>query len=131
VRGVQGRDGAGSIQRSNGQRICVPLQGDEERTVAITLSPIPDWERQVVLTFTSDVVADFRPPTKGRDFRICGMGVKWFYLCREDDIKARLNFMTTILTEEAEWIGCQIKMAEPPSASDVLTRQSRFKQREF
>jgi glycosyltransferase involved in cell wall biosynthesis len=105
VRGTQGRDGTGAIQVSDGQRVAVPLRGDEEKTVAITLKPGSETQRQVMLTFTSDVVADFRPPTKGRDFRVCGMGVKWIYVCREDDANARLNLLETILMEEADWIG--------------------------
>ena len=122
VRGVQGRDGTGAIHTSDGQRVIVPLRGDEERIVAITLRPEPDRKRQVVLTFTSNVVADFRPPTKGRDFRVCGIGVKWFYVCREDDIKARLDFMSTMLIEEADWMGCKTK-ADVPHDDDALVRQ--------
>jgi glycosyltransferase involved in cell wall biosynthesis len=105
LRGVQGQDGTGVVHTPEGQRIVVPLRADEERTVAITLEPGAARERQVVLSFTCDAVADFRPPTKGRDFRVCGLGVKWFYVCREDDIKARIDLMGTVLTEEAAWIG--------------------------
>lgn len=63
-----------------------------------------------MLTFTSSVVADFRPSTKGRDFRVCGLGVKWFYVCREDDIKARIDLMSTVLTEDVAWIGFKTKV---------------------
>jgi hypothetical protein len=105
VRGVQGRDGTGIIQTSDGQRIAVALRGDEERTVAITLAPRSEPTRQVVITFMSSVATDFRPPTKGRDFRVCGMGVKWFYVCREDDVGARIDMIGTMLTQEDFWIG--------------------------
>lgn len=104
-RGVQGMDGTGVIQTSDGQRIAIPLRPDEERTVALTLRPEPGFERQVTLLFTSNAVADFRPPTKGRDFRVCGIGIKWFYVCREDDVAARIGLMNTVLTEESAWIG--------------------------
>jgi glycosyltransferase involved in cell wall biosynthesis len=109
VRGVQGRDGTGVIHAPDGQRIAVRLRGDEEKTVAVMLEPGRVRKRQVVLRFTSSVVADFRPPTKGRDFRVCGIGVKWFYVCREDDVKARVDLLDTVLTEEAAWIGFKSK----------------------
>ncbi|MEI9931043.1 MAG: hypothetical protein WDM89_10960 [Rhizomicrobium sp.] len=109
VRGVQGHESIGVIQTSDGQRIKVPLLSDEERTITITLKPSPARERQIVLTFTSNVVADFRASTKGRDFRVCGLGVKWFYVCREDDIEARLAFVSTALMDEAIWSGFKKK----------------------
>lgn len=105
VRGVQGRDSTGVIHTSARPRIAVPLRSEEEKTVALTLKPGTERERQVVLAFTSDGVADFGPPTGGRDFRVCGMGVKWFFVCREDDIKARIDLMSTMLMEDAAWIG--------------------------
>jgi glycosyltransferase involved in cell wall biosynthesis len=105
LRGVQGLDGTGFIHVPDQPRIAVALRGDEERTVAVTLELGTEREQQVVLGFTSSVVADFRPSTKGRDFRVCGLGVKWFYVCREDDIEARIDLMGTVLTEEAAWIG--------------------------
>jgi glycosyltransferase involved in cell wall biosynthesis len=120
VRGVQGQRGTGVVQTSEGQRITIPLESDEEKTVSITLEPNAEPERQIMLTFASDVVADFRPSTKGRDFRVCGLGVKWFYVCREDDIGARMNFAHTLLTEEAAWIGFKTSKPTPRPADDNL-----------
>jgi hypothetical protein len=33
------------------------------------------------------------------------MGVKWFYVCREDDVGARIDMIGTMLTQEDFWIG--------------------------
>ena len=126
VRSALGLRGTGVIRTSDGQRIEIPLAVDEERGVAITLKPSSERDRQVVVTFSSSVAADFRPPTKGRDFRVCGMGVKWFYVCREDDVAARMYLVRTVFTEQAEWIGYQ-KKNETQRAPDIaaLFRQTR------
>jgi glycosyltransferase involved in cell wall biosynthesis len=116
LRGVQGYDGTGVIRTSEGQKIQVPLCSEEEKTIAMTLEPRPEQARLVVLSFTSDIVADFRPSTKGRDFRVCGIGVKWIYVCREDDVQARIDLVSTVLTEEEDWIGLR-KSVEPAHPS--------------
>ncbi|HEX5424509.1 MAG TPA: glycosyltransferase family 1 protein [Candidatus Acidoferrales bacterium] len=107
LRGVQGREAVGVIRMSERQRIAVPLRSEEERTVAIMLDPGLERQREIALTFSCGAVADFRPSTNGRDFRVCGLGVKWFYVCREDDLKARIDLIETVRTEEAAWLGCK------------------------
>ncbi|HKO19806.1 MAG TPA: glycosyltransferase family 1 protein [Acidobacteriaceae bacterium] len=107
LRGVQGLESTGCIRTSERQRIAISLRSEEERTVAITLDPGRERKRHVALAFTSGAVADFRPSTGGRDFRICGLGVKWFYICREDDLEARIAFIDMMRTEEAPWLGCK------------------------
>jgi glycosyltransferase involved in cell wall biosynthesis len=97
LKGVQGRDGSCSI-RVEGQSIRTALASEQERIVAVRLPPRAG-RRQVTLDFTCDRVADFRPSTKGRDFRVCGIGVRWFYVCREDDLRARLNLLETVQLE--------------------------------
>lgn len=116
LRGVQGKDGTGIIRTSDGQRIEVALRGDEEKIVPLTLEPGPERDRQVALNFTCSTTADFRPPTKGRDFRVCGLGVKWFYVCREGDVAARIDLISTVLTEDVDWIGFK-KHVEPRNPS--------------
>lgn len=101
LKGVQGLDGTGIIHTSDGQRIAVALRSEEDKIVTIALAPSAEQKRQVMLTFTCDVVADFRPGTKGIDFRICGLGVKWFYVCRADDVEARMSFVNTILMQKS------------------------------
>jgi glycosyltransferase involved in cell wall biosynthesis len=107
LRGVQGQESTGVIRVAGQQRITVPLRSEEERTLEIMLEPGAARQRQVTLTFTSDAVADFGPSTDSRDFRVCGMGVKWFFVCREDDLKARIDLIDTVMTEEAVWLGCK------------------------
>lgn len=105
VRGVQRRNGVGIVRVSGRQRLEIALQGDEEACVSIWLEPEPEQERQIVIDFLSREVADFRPVTAGVDFRVCGIGVKWFFVCREDDIASRINLADTLLLEQNTWIG--------------------------
>ncbi len=107
LRGVQGHDSTCTIRTSQRQRIVVPLRSEEEKIVPITLAPGPEQERQIRLTFTSSVAADFRVSTDGRDFRVCGVGVKWFYVLSADDLKERVDLIDTIMTEDAAWLGCK------------------------
>jgi glycosyltransferase involved in cell wall biosynthesis len=103
LRGIQGQAGTATVQASSGNRLSAALAADEERIVTLTLDAVQTAERQVVLSFTSDETADFRVSTLGTDFRICGVGVKWFYVCREDDMQARLDLIEMLQMEEAVW----------------------------
>ena len=76
-----------------------------ELCVAITLRPAPEQDRQIVLDIASDSLADFRARPEGRDVRVCGIGIKWFFVCRENDLEARMYFIDIARTEHAAWFG--------------------------
>ncbi|MEI9930861.1 MAG: glycosyltransferase [Rhizomicrobium sp.] len=96
IRGVQGKSSVVTVKTDGIRTQTVPMGPEQEKTFSITLPPSPDDARLVVITLSCDVMADFRIPTGGRDFRSCGIGVRWFYACRDDDTLARLRMVEAL-----------------------------------
>ncbi len=51
---------------------------------------------------TSDAAADFRASSGGKDFRSCGVGVRWVYACRTGDVLQRLKMVEAIALDDFE-----------------------------
>jgi len=96
VKGVQGKSSRCTVKCEGARTVTTPLGPEQERVVSLLLAPSQEAERLVVITISCDATADFRSSTGGVDFRSCGVGVRWFYACREDDVLARLQMIEAI-----------------------------------
>lgn len=96
LKGVQGKASTITVKCEGTRTMTIPLGPEQDKVVPIILKPSADAERLVVISISSDVLADFRATTGGVDFRTCGPGVRWFYACREDDLSARLKMIEAI-----------------------------------
>jgi hypothetical protein len=56
----------------------------------------------VVLSISCNGVAEFSQLTNGVDSRTAGVGVRWFYACREDDIVGRLNLLEALAVDDMD-----------------------------
>jgi glycosyltransferase involved in cell wall biosynthesis len=96
IKGVQGRQSTATLKCEGARPQSVLLGPEQEKVVALTLVPDDDAERLVVISVQCDVMADFTRITDGRDFRYCGVGVRWVYACREDDVLARVKMIESL-----------------------------------
>ena len=96
LRGVQGRPSIATVKCEGARTLTVPLGPEQDKVVSLVLAPSPEPERLVVISVSSDAMADFRLSTGGVDFRSCGIGVRWFYACREDDLLARVKMIEAV-----------------------------------
>jgi hypothetical protein len=85
-----------TLKCEGARTLNVHLAPDQEKVVSLLVSASPANERLIVISIACNVVVDFRSLTGGTDFRICGVGVRWFYACREDDVLARLKMIEAI-----------------------------------
>jgi glycosyltransferase involved in cell wall biosynthesis len=93
LRGVQGRASIVTVKCDGMRTMTLPLGPEQDKVVSLVLAPSSDVERLVVVSVSCDATADFRSSTGGVDFRSCGIGVRWFYACRDDDLLARLKMV--------------------------------------
>ena len=96
VKGVQAKPSICTVKCEGVRTLTVPLGPDQDKVVSLLLAPAPVAERLIVISISCDAWADFRRSTGGEDFRSCGVGVRWFYACREDDVLARLKIVEAI-----------------------------------
>jgi hypothetical protein len=96
VKGVQGKSSHCTVKCEGARTLTVALAPEQDKVVSLVLAPSSNAERLVVISVTSDATADFRSSTGGVDFRSCGVGVRWIYACREDDVLARLKMIEAI-----------------------------------
>ncbi|HWA89247.1 MAG TPA: glycosyltransferase [Rhizomicrobium sp.] len=96
LRGVQGKPAVCTLKCDGARLASVQLGPEQDKVVALTLGSAPEVERLVVIEVTCDVTADFRANTGGVDFRSCGVGVRWIYVCRETDVLARMKMVEAI-----------------------------------
>jgi glycosyltransferase involved in cell wall biosynthesis len=96
LRGVQGKTSVATLKCDGARAIVLPLGPEQDRTASIDLQPSADTDRLVVINISSDVAADFRTSTGGKDFRSCGVGVRWIYACAGNDVSARLQMIEAI-----------------------------------
>jgi len=72
-------------------------------------------ERLVVISVTCNAAADFALFTNGTDTRISGVGVRWFYACKENDLVGRLNLLEGLSVGAVERL-----QRQPPPLRDFL-----------
>lgn len=114
LRGVQGKTSVCTLKADGARTLSVPLGPEQDKVVAMTLRPEKDAQRLVVIHVSSDVAADFYASTGGVDFRNCGVGVRWIYACREDDVLARMKIV------EAMALGDFARLQRLPPGSDFF-----------
>ncbi|HUJ47439.1 MAG TPA: glycosyltransferase [Rhizomicrobium sp.] len=113
LRGIQGKSSICTIKADGGNTLSVPLAAEQNKVVSLALRPSSEEERLIVINFACDASTDFSRATNGIDFRTCGIGVRWFYACREDDLLGRLKMV------EALAIG-DVSVLQPVPKADFL-----------
>lgn len=114
LRGAQGKLSMGTIKCEGARPAVATMHSEQDKVVALTLPAGSEKDRLVVLTVSSDVAADFRNSTGGVDFRVCGVGVRWIYACRESDLLSRLKML------EAMALGDFARLQRQPPESDFF-----------
>ncbi len=100
LKGVQGKSSLATLKIDGIRPTVVSLEAERDKTVSLDLPPAPDVNRLIVISISSDSTADFRLSTGGRDFRSCGVGVRWIYACRENDVLARLKVLEAVALDD-------------------------------
>jgi glycosyltransferase involved in cell wall biosynthesis len=115
LRGVQGKSTTCTLKMEGITPLDVYLRDHEDKVVKLRLPPLSSKERLVVLSATCTGAADFAVFTNGVDTRIAGLGVRWFYACKENDLAGRLNLL------EALSLGAEERLRrEAPAIRDFL-----------
>lgn len=115
LRGVQGKNTICTLKAEGITPVDVQLRDHEDKVVKLRLPPLPSKERLVVLSIACSAAADFSVFTNGVDTRLAGLGVRWFYTCKENDLVGRLNLL------EALSLGAEERLRrEAPAIRDFL-----------
>ncbi|HEY1960889.1 MAG TPA: glycosyltransferase, partial [Rhizomicrobium sp.] len=115
LRGVQGKHSLGTVKTSGAAPIEVALHPQQDKVVKLRLAATSDGERLIVLSVTCNVAADFGALTNGTDTRVAGVGVRWFYACKENDLVGRLNLLEAMSVD-----GIDRLQRQPPAERDHL-----------
>lgn len=100
LKGVQGKNSIATLKCEGARTTAISLGPEEDKTVSIDLPATDAADRLVVINISCDATADFRMSTGGKDFRSCGIGVRWLYACRESDVLARLAMVEAIALDD-------------------------------
>jgi glycosyltransferase involved in cell wall biosynthesis len=93
LRGVQGKRTTCTLKVDGVPPLDVHLRDHEDKVVKLRLPAVQSKERLVVISATCTGTADFAMFTNGVDTRIAGIGVRWFYACKENDLAGRLSIL--------------------------------------
>jgi len=115
LRGVQGKQATCTLKMDGVATLDVHLGDHEDKVVKVRLPPVSAKERLVVISVTCNAAADFALFTNGTDTRISGVGVRWFYACKENDLVGRLNLLEGLSVGAVERL-----QRQPPPLRDFL-----------
>lgn len=115
LRGVQGKHSTCTLKMEGALTLDVHLREQEDKVVKIKLAPASTKNRLVVISVSCTSAADFAANTNGIDFRIAGVGVRWFYACKENDLVGRLNLLEGLSVDAIERL-----QRQPPPIRDFL-----------
>jgi glycosyltransferase involved in cell wall biosynthesis len=96
LRGAQSKTSTATLKCDGIRPVITMLGPEQDKTVALVLPPSPEADRLVVINVSSDTAVDFRMSSGGKDFRSCGIGVRWLYACPEKDTLSRLKMVEAI-----------------------------------
>jgi glycosyltransferase involved in cell wall biosynthesis len=102
LKGIQGGGCVATLKSEGTQNAIVPLHADQEKVTTMSLPAEQAADRLVVISVASDVASDFRASSGGKDFRTCGVGVRWVYACRSGDVLARLKIVEAVALNDFE-----------------------------
>jgi glycosyltransferase involved in cell wall biosynthesis len=100
LRGVTDKEATCTLKSEGARTVEVLLQANQNKVVAMELPPQPEDKRLVVITVGCNASTDFSIATKGRDNRISGAGVRWFYACKQTDLLARLAMLEALSLDD-------------------------------
>jgi glycosyltransferase involved in cell wall biosynthesis len=114
LKGIQGGPCTATLKSEGASSAVVQLTAEQDKVASLTLSPQSGADRLVVISVSSDVAADFRVSSGGKDFRSCGVGVRWVYACRTGDVLQRLKMVEAIALGDFE------RLKRQPSTQDFF-----------
>jgi hypothetical protein len=100
LKGAQGRPSIATLKCEGVRTMSVAFTSEQDKTVSFTVAGSPSADRLIVINISCDVAADFRTASEGKDFRSCGVGVRWIYACRENDVLGRLKMVEAIALDD-------------------------------
>ena len=115
LRGVQGKHSICTIRTPGAAPIQIALTPLQDKAVKLRLAPASSDERLVVLSLTCNTAVDFGPLTNDTDPRVAGIGVRWFYACKESDLIGRLDLLEAMSVDGVERL-----QRQPPAERDYL-----------
>jgi hypothetical protein len=119
LRGVQGKHSTCTLKAPGTPNLEIVLQPDQDKVVKLRLPPKAVANRLVVISVTCNAAADFGALTHGTDTRIAGVGVRWFYACKETDLIGRLNLLEALSVDAIE----RLQRQPPPERDFLLAAQ--------
>lgn len=115
LRGIQGKSSTATVRAHGSPPLEVTLATNEQKVVKLKLPPDAAERRLVVVSIACSAAVDFAAQTGGTDPRMAGIGVCWFYVCKENDVLGRLNLLEAIAVDDVERL-----QREAPVEQDVL-----------
>jgi glycosyltransferase involved in cell wall biosynthesis len=119
LRGVQGKHSTCTLKTPGAPSLEIILEPDQDKVVKLRLPPKSAANRLVVISVTCNAATDFGALTNGVDTRIAGVGVRWFYACKENDIIGRLNLLEGLSVDAIE----RLQRQPPPERDFLLAAQ--------
>jgi len=119
LRGVQGKHSTCTLKTPGTPNLEITLQPDQDKVVKLRLPSKSVASRLVVISITCNAAADFGAVTHGTDTRIAGVGVRWFYACKETDLIGRLNLLEALSVDAIE----RLQRQPPPERDFLLAAQ--------
>jgi len=103
LRGIADGSCEATLKSEGAAPVRVALDPVEDKIVAMSLPATGDKQRLIVVQVECDNATDFRTTSeRASDFRVCGVGVLWFYVCRSGDVLQRLRMVEAIALDNFE-----------------------------
>jgi glycosyltransferase involved in cell wall biosynthesis len=96
LKGIAGKDSLCTVKCEGLRPIETTVPADREHVVFMELPATGEDERLVTFNVSCNSSVDFAAITKGVDKRVSGVGVRWFYACRKDDLLARVAMVEAL-----------------------------------
>jgi len=91
LRGTPSAEIACTVRCDGAAPLDLELKPEQDHVVVLELDAAPAVERQVTISLISKSWVELADLTDGADKRTVGAGLRWFYVCRKEDLLARVN----------------------------------------
>jgi hypothetical protein len=109
------RDVIATLKCEGARTLDVHLPPSRDQVVALELEAASTAERTIAVSIATTPHIGLAAVTGGADTRVIGVGVSWFYVCKKDDLPARMAIV------EALSIGDFWRLApQPPTQLDFF-----------
>jgi glycosyltransferase involved in cell wall biosynthesis len=96
LKGITGKESLCTIKCDGVRPIETAVPAERDHVIFMELPATADRDRLVTFNVACNSSVDFAPLTKNVDKRVSGVGVRWFYACKKDDLLARVAMVEAL-----------------------------------